>query len=197
MDVKNVFLHGTLIETVYFLQPSGFADPSYPNHVCRLNNSLYGLKQASHTWYSRFATHIISLGFVEARTNPSLFIYCRGNETTYLLLYIDDIVLAASSTTFLNRIVASLCQEFSMTGMGELHHFLGMTVCHTSDGLLLDQRQYMLDLLDRACMSDCKTCNIVVDTQSKLSVDGPPVADPSYYHNMAGALQYLTFPVQI
>jgi hypothetical protein len=72
-----------------------------------------------------------------------------------------------------------------------------MTVSHTSDGLLLDQRQYMLDLLDRACMSDCKTCNIVVDTQSKLSVDGPPVADPSYYHNMAGALQYLTFPVQI
>jgi hypothetical protein len=69
-----------------------------------------------------------------------------------------------------------------------------MTVSHTSDGLLLDQRQYMLDLLDRACMSDCKTCNIVVDTQSKLSIGGPPVADPSSYHSMAGVLQYLTFP---
>jgi len=168
-------------------------DPSCPNHVCRLNKSLYGLKQAPRAWYSRFATHIISLGFVEARTDSSLFIYCRGNETAYLLLYVDDIVLTASSTAFLNRIVAALCQEFSMTDMGELHHFLGMTVSSTSDGILLNQRQYMLDLLDRAGMSDCKPCSTPVDTQSKLSADGPPVADPSSYRSLAGALQYLTF----
>jgi hypothetical protein len=80
-----------------------------------LNKLLYGLKQAPRAWYSRFATHIISLGFVEAITDPSLFIYCRGNETTYLLLYVIDIVLTASTTAFLNRIVAALCQEFSLT----------------------------------------------------------------------------------
>jgi hypothetical protein len=53
--------------------------------------------------------------------------------------------------------------------MGELHHFLGMTISRTSDGLLLYQRQYMLDLLDRAGINDGKQCSTHVDTQSKLA----------------------------
>jgi len=46
LDVKNVFLHGTLTKTVYCSQPAGFVDSSRPNMVCRFNKSLYGLKQA-------------------------------------------------------------------------------------------------------------------------------------------------------
>jgi hypothetical protein len=63
MDVKNNFLHGTLTETVYCEQPSGFIDSSHPDHVCRLNKSLYGLKQALRAWYSRFASYITSIDF--------------------------------------------------------------------------------------------------------------------------------------
>ena len=44
LDVKNVFLHGTLSETVYCYQPAGFVDSSRPDMVCQLNKSLYGLK---------------------------------------------------------------------------------------------------------------------------------------------------------
>ena len=61
LDVKNAFLHGTLEETVYCVQPSGFEDSTHPEFVCRLNKSLYGLKQAPRAWYSRFATHLLSL----------------------------------------------------------------------------------------------------------------------------------------
>ena len=64
LDVKNAFLHGTLTETDYCTQPTGFVDSSKPDYVCRLNKSLYGLKQAPHAWHSRFTSHIISLGFV-------------------------------------------------------------------------------------------------------------------------------------
>jgi hypothetical protein len=46
LDVKNAFLHGTLTETVYYIQPTGFIDAAHPDLVCRLNRSLYGLKQA-------------------------------------------------------------------------------------------------------------------------------------------------------
>jgi hypothetical protein len=74
LDVKNAFLHGTLAETVYCMQPSGFVDPAHPNSVCRLNKSLYGLKQAPCAWYSRFATFLQSTGFVEAKADTSLFI---------------------------------------------------------------------------------------------------------------------------
>ena len=108
LDVKNAFLHGTLSETVYCSQPTGFADPALPGHVCKLNRSLYGLKQAPRAWYSRFASFLLSLGFTEAKSDTSLFIYRRGTATVYLLLYVDDIVLTASSEQLLHRVIDAL-----------------------------------------------------------------------------------------
>jgi histone deacetylase 1/2 len=193
LDVKNAFLNGTLTETVYCVQPTGFVDSSQPNYVCRLNKSLYGLKQAPRAWHSRFASHITSLGFVEAKSDTSLFIYCQGADMAFLLLYVDDIVLTASSSSFLHRIIVALRQEFSMTDMGPLHHFLGVSVQRRGDRLFLSQRQYVLDILERAGMSNCKPSSTPVDTHSKLSFDGVSVVDPSHYRSLARALQYLTF----
>ncbi|XP_066323655.1 uncharacterized mitochondrial protein AtMg00810-like [Miscanthus floridulus] len=193
LDVKNAFLHGTLNETVYCAQPTGFADTSRPDLVCRLNKSLYGLKQAPRAWYHRFASYLISLGFVEAKFDTSMFIYRNGSDMAILLLYVDDIILTASSLSLLQRIIAALRREFSMTDMGPLHHFLGVSVQRQHDSLFLSQRQYMLDILDRAGMLNCKPCSTPVDTQAKLSADGVAVADPTFYRSIAGALQYLTF----
>jgi hypothetical protein len=84
LDVKNVFLHGTLSKTVFCSQPIGFANLAHPDLVCRLHKSLYGLKQAPRAWYSRFVTYLLSLGFVEAKTDTSLFIFRRGTDTVFL-----------------------------------------------------------------------------------------------------------------
>jgi hypothetical protein len=87
-----------------------------------------------------------------------------------------------------------LQQEFAMKDLGELHHFLGMHVQHCGDGLLLSLEQYMLEILDRAGMAECKPCSTPVDTNPKVSAtDGAPVADASDFRSLAGALQYLTF----
>ena len=107
--------------------------------VCRLNKSLYSLKQAPRAWYSRFATFLLTLGFTEAKSDTSLFIYRRGDATAYLLLYVDDIVLTASSPQLLQRIISSLQQEFAMKDLGQLHYFLGATVEPCPSGLLLHQ----------------------------------------------------------
>ena len=135
LDVKNDFLHGTLSETVYCSQPAGFVDSSRPDMVCRLNKSLYSLKQAPRAWYSRFATFLLTLGFTEAKADTSLFICRRGDETAYLLLYVDDIVLTASSQQLLERVISYLQQEFAMKDLGQLHHFLGVTVETRPSGL--------------------------------------------------------------
>jgi hypothetical protein len=193
LDVKNAFLHGTLTETVYCVQPSGFADSSRPDLVCRLNKSLYGLKQAPRVWHHRFASYLSSIGFVETKSDSSLFIYCRGSDTAYLLLYVDDIVLTASSAGFLRTVIGALQREFAMTDLGQLHHFLGISVTRSADGLFLSQRQYTQDILERAGMSACKPCSTPVDLHSKLSAEGPPVGDATQYRSLAGALQYLTF----
>ncbi|WVZ58808.1 hypothetical protein U9M48_009037 [Paspalum notatum var. saurae] len=127
LDVKNAFLHGTLTETVYCSQPAWFVDPARP-------------EMAPRAWYSRFATFLVTLGFTEAKSDTSLFVYCHGAETAYLLLYVDDIVLTASSQHLLQRIIGSLQQEFAMKDLGVLHHFLGVTVELHPSGLLLHQR---------------------------------------------------------
>jgi hypothetical protein len=108
LDVKNTFLHDTLTETVYFTQPVGFIDSAHPDLVYKLSKSLYDLKQAPRAWYSRFATFLCSKGFVEAKSHTSLFLLHRGPDTVYLLLYVDDIVLTASSPGLLCRIISCL-----------------------------------------------------------------------------------------
>jgi hypothetical protein len=74
LDVKNAFLHGKLAEVVYFRQPTSFIDSTRPKHVCRLNRSLYGFKQAPRAWYRRFATFITSIGFTCSRSDTSWFV---------------------------------------------------------------------------------------------------------------------------
>jgi histone deacetylase 1/2 len=109
-------------------------------------------------------------------------------------LYVDDIVLTASSTRLLDRITASFCSEFAMTGMGSLHYFLGIAVTHDSSGMHLLQAKYVAEILDNTGMTAYKSATTPVDTSPKLSASaGPPMADPTEYRSLAGALQYLTF----
>jgi hypothetical protein len=164
LDVKNVFFHGTLIEIVYSSQPTGFVDSACPDLVYRLNCSLYDLKQAPWDWYSHFASHLASLGFVEAKSDTSLFIYRRGNDIVYLRLYVNDIMLTASSANLLQRTIVALQREFTMKDLGPHHHFLLVTAERRSQGLFLHQRQYALDILERDSMPDCKPYSTPVDT---------------------------------
>jgi hypothetical protein len=163
LDVKNTFHHGTLTETVYCCQPTGCADPAHLDLVCHLRKYLYGLKQALRTWYSWFASYLTTLGFIEAKSDISLFIFRRGSDTVYLLLYVDDIILTASNTELLRRTISALHQEFTMKDLGPLHHFLGIIVERRPDRLFLHQRTYTLDILKRAVMADCKPCTTPVD----------------------------------
>ncbi|KAL2936002.1 Retrovirus-related Pol polyprotein from transposon RE1 [Bienertia sinuspersici] len=194
LDVKNAFLHGHLNETVYMYQPLGFRDPARPNHVCLLRKSLYGLKQAPRAWYQRFATFVKSFGFVNSKSDTSLFIYHHGKATAYLLLYVDDIVITASSESLRQQIISRLSSEFAMKDLGELSYFLGISVSRTNDGLFLSQQTYAKEIIDRAGMSHCKPSPTPVDSQGKLSsLNSAPFADPSLYRRLCGALQYLTF----
>jgi hypothetical protein len=117
----------------------------------------------------------------------------RDLGTAYLLLYVDDIVLTASSSTLLERVQQRLFAEFSMKDLGALHYFLGISVERSPSGFFLSQKKYAEELLDRANMVHCRSVSTPVDTHSKLPADGgAPVAAPSEYRSTVGALQYLT-----
>ncbi|GJX92139.1 ribonuclease H-like domain-containing protein, partial [Tanacetum coccineum] len=146
LDVKNAFLHGHLTETVYMHQPPGFVDSIHPDYVCHLQRSLYGLKQAPRAWFQCFASFVTRIGFQHSKTDTSLFVFHRGPNVAYLLLYVDDIILIAYSTAFLQRIILLLHGEFAMTDLGSLNYFLGVSAQRTAS-----------------------------DTESKLGPDGEPV----------------------
>ncbi|KAK1415156.1 hypothetical protein QVD17_30928 [Tagetes erecta] len=193
LDVQNAFLHGDLNETVYMHQPPGFKDPAKPDFVCRLNRSLYGLKQAPRAWYQRFANFLVTCGFKSSICDTSLFIYKKGTHMAYLLLYVDDIILTASSSDLLQQIIKSLSAEFAMKDLGNLNHFLGIKVDHEQKGLFLSQSSFAESILKRANMLNCKPVSTPVEIGSKLSASsGAPVVDGTHYRSLAGALQYLT-----
>ncbi|KAJ9547656.1 hypothetical protein OSB04_020199 [Centaurea solstitialis] len=193
LDVKNAFLHGDLTETVYMRQPPGYVNGSFPDHVCRLRKALYGLKQAPRAWYHRFAVYLSSLGFLSSKTNAFLFTYHRGSDTIYLLLYVDDIILTASSPTLISMVISKLSSEFPMSDLGPLSFFLGIAASRSKSGLFLSQSAFAHEILARADMVSCNPCSTPADTKTKLAVDGEPVSDPTLYRSLAGALQYLTF----
>jgi hypothetical protein len=160
-----------------------------PDLVCHLHKSLYRLKQSPRAWYSQFATYLLSLGFVEAKADTSVFIFRRGADKVYLLLYVNDIILTASSTALVRHTIFALQREFAMKDLGPLHHFFGITVERRPDGMFLHQRTYMLDIIKRAAMADCKSCTTPVELQAKLTADsGPPVQDASQFRSIAGPL---------
>nr|XP_040258199.1 uncharacterized protein LOC109776374 [Aegilops tauschii subsp. strangulata] len=193
LDVSNAFLHGHLAEQVFCEQPTGFVDAAHPDHVCLLSRSLYVLKQAPWAWYQCIAAFLQTLGFTSTRSDASLFVYDHGVDTAYLLLYIDDIILTASTAALLQRLTARLRDEFALKDLGPLHYFLGIEVVRRPDGFFLHQQRYTHELLDRAGMLNCKPAPTPVDTKAKVSaLERSPASDAAFYCSIVGALQYLT-----
>ncbi|GJS77753.1 ribonuclease H-like domain-containing protein [Tanacetum coccineum] len=145
-----------------------FWDSVHTDYVCLLQRSLYGLKQASRAWFQRFSSYITRVGFHYSRCDSSLFTYGQGTDTAYLLLYVDDIVLTASSETLLQQVIGWLHQEFSMTDLGSLNYFLGISVTRDSSGMFLSQKKYVVEIFERAGMVNCNPSRTPVDTESKL-----------------------------
>ncbi|GJU59225.1 ribonuclease H-like domain-containing protein [Tanacetum coccineum] len=122
----------------------------------------------------------------------SILIICSV-DTTYLLIYVDDIVFTASSTTLLQKNIFSLHKEFDMTDLGALNYLLGISVTRDTTRMFLSQKKYTMELLKRAHMLNCNPTRTLVDTESKLGPEGTPILDPTLYRSLAGGLHYLTF----
>ncbi|GKA53712.1 ribonuclease H-like domain-containing protein [Tanacetum coccineum] len=160
LDVKNAFLHDHLKETVYMHQPPGFTDSAHYDYVCLMQN----------------------------KTDSSLFIFHKGPDTAYLLLYMDDIILTASSTSLLQCIISLLHAEFAMTDLGPLNYFLGISATRTTSGIFLSQTKYATEIIEQAQMLNCNPCRTPIDTEKKLRPEGSPVTDPTLYRSLAGSL---------
>nr|GEZ84967.1 hypothetical protein [Tanacetum cinerariifolium] len=170
-DVKNAFLHGDLDETVYMHQPLSFQDPEHMNYVCLLQRSLYGLKQAPRAWFQLFAAYITTVGYTPSCCDSSLFIYKQGNDTLFLLLYVDDIVLTASSNLMRDSSGMFLSQRKYATEILERAHM-----------------KYALELFEHEHMTDYNLTRPLADTKPKLGPKGNLVSYPTLDRSLIGTM---------
>ncbi|XP_019189875.1 PREDICTED: uncharacterized protein LOC109184335 [Ipomoea nil] len=165
LDINNAFLHGSLNEEVYMTIPLGF-QAEKPRQVCRLLRSMYGLKQASRQWNTRLSDALMSKGFEQSKSDPSLFI-------KELKCFLDT--------------------TFKIKDLGSLGYFLGIEAHISNDGLNLYQRKYALDILNEEGFLSCKPASTPMVPGHQLQKEGGTLLqDSSSYRRLVGRLLYLT-----
>ena len=158
MDVKTAFLNGNLLEDVYKTQPEGFVQPKNSGKVCKLQRSIYGLKQASQSWNLRFDESVKGFGFVKNKDEPCVYKKISGSAVVFLVLYVDDILLTWNDIPTLQNVKSWLGKCFSMKDLGEAAYILGIKIYRDRSKRLigLSQSAYIDKVLKRFSMQDSK-----------------------------------------
>ncbi|TLX70056.1 DDE-type integrase/transposase/recombinase [Labilibacter sediminis] len=151
MDVKTAFLNGKLAEDVYMSQPEGFVNAKFPNRVCKLEKSIYGLKQASRRWNLCFHEKVIEFGFSRSEDESCVYVKASGSIVTFLVLYVDDILLIGNNIPSLNEVKSWLRKCFAMKDLGEAAYILGIRILRDRKKRLigLSQSTYLEKVLKK------------------------------------------------
>lgn len=192
MDVKTAFLNGELEGEVYLYPPQGL--DVRDNCVLKLNKALYGLKQASYCWNKKLDSTLKNLNFVQSENDFCLYSLNVKGQMLYLIVYVDDFILASSSLDLITMVKKQLFNEFQMKDKGELKYFLGLEINHDRmKGIMsIKQTNYARKILERFGMSDCKPSSVPIDpkfvcngkSNSSSGVNRP-------YRELIGALMFL------
>ncbi|GJS05460.1 retrotransposon protein, putative, ty1-copia subclass [Tanacetum coccineum] len=171
MDVKTAFLNGYLNEEVYMEQPEGFVNPKYPNRVCKLKRSIYGLKQASRQWNKRFDDEIKKFGFSQNADEPCVYLKPSESNVTFLILYVDNILIMGNNIPMLQDVKSYLGKCFAMKDLGEAAYILGIKIYRDRSRWLIGlyQSAYIEKILKRFHMENSKRGSIPMQEKLRLS----------------------------
>ncbi|KAL0448742.1 UNVERIFIED_CONTAM: hypothetical protein Slati_1430600 [Sesamum latifolium] len=142
MNVKTAFLNGFVEEEIFMDQSEGFTAVGEEQKVCRLERSIYGLKQASRSWNTRFDEVIRDSDFIKNDYDPCIYKKISGSSIAYLVLYVDDILLIGNDVKMLGDIKAWLSTQFSMKDMGETFYILGIKIYRDRSRRMLRLTQF-------------------------------------------------------
>jgi transposase InsO family protein len=199
VDISHAYLNGILEEEIYMQQPEGF-EVGGPEYVCRLNKSLYGLKQAGRVWNKALHSVLTSMGFSRVQSDHGLYTLLKGDVRVFMTVFVDDIMLAGSDSTLLDSIVKDLSQHFKLRDLGPTTQLLGLEIHRDRSNrrLLLSQSQYIANLLQEHGLQDCKPVSTPLNPGTRLSTSMSPQNDVEAsemrqvpYISVVGSLMYL------
>lgn len=168
MDAVTAFLNGTLEEEIYMKQPECMDDGS--GKVCKLQKSIYGLKQASRVWNETLNKVLLNIG-VKRSECECIYYRINSNKILFIAIYVDDVLIFSNDIKTIKHVKEKLTSHFRMKDMGEASSILGIRITRSKDSIKLDQSQYIADVLKRFKMEDCNPVNTPVDCNQKISAE--------------------------
>lgn len=191
MDVKTAFLNGDLKEEIFMKIPEGVNGKD--NYVCKLNKALYGLKQAARCWFEVFDCSLKEKGFQNSEVDRCIYFLDRGSvyKNIYVVLYVDDLVIACADIDTLSGFKNYLMSKFKMTDLKDINYFLGIKVTRYNDKILLDQSAYIKIVLNKFKMHDCNP--VKTPLENKLNFEALNSNDKydAPCRNVIGCLMYI------
>jgi len=190
MDVKTAYLNAPIDCEIYMEQAEGFEVPSSCDGklVYKLNKSLYGLKQSGRNWNNMLHSYLLENNFVQSSVDHCVYTKQVENEMIMILVWVDDMIIAASNESLMCDVKQMLKVKFNMKDLGKLSYFLGIDF-EQGDGIVkMNQRRYLCKVLERFEMSDCKPRSTPCEQKLEDSDEGP--ADPRRYREAVGSLIY-------
>ncbi len=192
-DVKTAFLNGDIKEELYMCQPEGYVVPGKEHLVCKLNKSLYGLKQSAKAWNTKMNDVLLKQGFVRSEADQCLYVKFENNRYLYVLAYVDDLLIVGTDEAEIKQLGQFLNTEFETKDLGDLNHYLGIQVNRREDGSFqLSQSTKITAILERFGMANAKGASIPIDAAySKLSGEYDLLPNNHQYREAVGALLYV------
>lgn len=192
IDIKTAFLYGELDAEIYVDQPEGFALPGNEHLVCKLKRSLYGLKQSARCWNLRINKILIDSGFRRGKAEPCLYVKGDGDSIIYVLIYVDDIIVATKNDIEFENVVKVLKSNFEITEMGDLKLYLGIEV-NLEDGVYyLSQERYIDKLIKEFGLENAKVSSIPMDPGYLKNGNGVLFENNNLYRKAIGSLLYIS-----
>lgn len=191
MDVKGAFLNGDLSEEIYMNLPEGFEQGDL---VCKLNKSLYGLKQASRNWNDKFNRFMLKLGFKRCDKDRCLYVKEENGIKCYVLLYVDDLLIVCANLQMIQIIKNLLHKEFEMTDIGKVNTYLGVHIEQDEQNgtITLSQTRYLQNVLKKFGMNDSKVATTPMEKGLNLAKGDPKNLPNVPYRELIGCLTYAT-----
>ncbi|XP_024199917.1 uncharacterized mitochondrial protein AtMg00810-like [Rosa chinensis] len=174
------------------IPPPGLRRQGEEHLVCRLHKSLYGLKQASRQWFTKFSVAMQSAGYVQSKADYSLFTRKQGKSFIVLLIYVDDILITGNDSASISALKNFLHSQFRIKDLGNLKYFLGIEVSPSAHGIFISQRKYALEIIKDAGLLGVAPIDTPMERGLKLSDKSELLKDPSRYRRLVGRLIYLT-----
>ena len=199
VDISYAFTNSDIDVEIYMQQPPGFKQGG-KEYVCRLNKSLYGLKQSPRLWGETLGKVLVDLGFKRTYSDASLYIYDRDNIKVIMPVFVDDITLASKSGKAIDDFVIELGKHFKLRDLGDTNFLLGIEISREREKckLYMSQRQYTINKLEEFRMTDCKPVGTPMLPGEKLTSEQSPKTDEEKremenipYISAVGSLMYL------